>query len=148
MTIFIFISWILFAVFSAFIANAKNRSSASWFFIGLIFGPFGLVVGLLPSLKSKSELEAGKNQINCQYCGEQIQWASKICKFCSTKFPNLTEPARSHMVLIEAKFVMGMSSIDIANELNHDGIKCAINEGVWNAAIVDDAISAHISSRT
>ena len=46
--------WLLFAVFSAVIASAKNKSAVGWFLIGLFFGPFGLVVGLLPSGNKKA----------------------------------------------------------------------------------------------
>lgn len=46
--------WLLFAVFSAVIASAKNKSAVGWFLIGLFFGPFGLVVGLLPSESQKA----------------------------------------------------------------------------------------------
>ena len=55
----IVIFWILFGVFSAMIASGKNRSGALWFFIGLLFGPFGLLVGLLPKVEDYSpELKA------------------------------------------------------------------------------------------
>ena len=39
---------ILFACFSSALAHARGRSAVSWFFIGLLFGPFGLLVGLFP----------------------------------------------------------------------------------------------------
>ena len=50
---YIFI-WLLFAIFSAVIASSKNKSTVGWFLIGLLFGPFGLVVGLLPSGSKKA----------------------------------------------------------------------------------------------
>jgi hypothetical protein len=40
---------LLFAVFSAVVASSKGRSGFGWFLIGLFFGPFGLIVALLPS---------------------------------------------------------------------------------------------------
>lgn len=39
--------WILFPIFSAILASNKNRSVFGWFLIGLFFGPFGLLVGLM-----------------------------------------------------------------------------------------------------
>lgn len=44
--------WLLFGIFSAVIASNKNRSAVAWFFIGLFFGPFGLVVGFLDKVKT------------------------------------------------------------------------------------------------
>jgi hypothetical protein len=40
----------------AFIANAKGREGAAWFFLGLIFGLFALVViAAVPSLKDNRQ---------------------------------------------------------------------------------------------
>jgi hypothetical protein len=47
--------WLLFATFSAVLASGKGRSCLGWFLCGLIFGPFGLLVGLLPSRGRKEE---------------------------------------------------------------------------------------------
>lgn len=44
--------WILFAIFSAIFAGQKNRSSVGWFFVGLLFGPFGLLVLAFPKIES------------------------------------------------------------------------------------------------
>jgi hypothetical protein len=46
--------WILFAIFSAIFAGRKNRSSVGWFFVGLLFGPFGLLVLAFPKIESIS----------------------------------------------------------------------------------------------
>lgn len=45
------IIWLLFAVFSAVLASAKNRSGLGWFFCGFFFGPFGLLVAFMPPIK-------------------------------------------------------------------------------------------------
>jgi hypothetical protein len=42
--------WLLCAIFSAILAWHKNRSAVGWFFVGLLFGPFGLLVALFPNL--------------------------------------------------------------------------------------------------
>lgn len=44
--LFIFI-WLAFAIVTAIAANARGRSPAAWFFIGLIFGIFGLIAVLV-----------------------------------------------------------------------------------------------------
>ena len=42
------IFWLVCAGFSAALANSKGRSGGQWFLLGLLFGPFGLLVGLMP----------------------------------------------------------------------------------------------------
>ena len=44
---------VLFALFSAFGASQKNRCAACWFFSGLLFGPFGLLVYALPVMPGR-----------------------------------------------------------------------------------------------
>jgi len=44
----------LFAIFSAIIASNKGKSATKWFFVGLLFGPFGLIVGFLNNENNKS----------------------------------------------------------------------------------------------
>jgi hypothetical protein len=40
----------LFGIFSGAIASARGRSGLGWFFMGLFFGPFGLLVAFFPAL--------------------------------------------------------------------------------------------------
>jgi len=47
--------WLLFGVFSAMIASGKNRSTAGWFFVGILFGPFGLLVAAMPKLDDSAK---------------------------------------------------------------------------------------------
>lgn len=51
-------AWILFPIFSAVLASNKNRSSFGWFLIGLLFGPFGLLVGLMSPLEKQREIHS------------------------------------------------------------------------------------------
>jgi len=36
--------WLVFAVFATIGATQKIRSGVGWFFVGLLLGPFGLLV--------------------------------------------------------------------------------------------------------
>jgi len=45
--------WILFGFFSAALAAHKNRSAVGWFLMGVLFGPFGLLVALFPPLEKQ-----------------------------------------------------------------------------------------------
>lgn len=48
------IIWLLFAIFSASIAVAKNRSGFGWFLIGFFAGPFGLLVAAFPAIHKEA----------------------------------------------------------------------------------------------
>ena len=45
--------WLLFAVFAGALAAKKGRSPIVWGFLGLLFGPFGLVVVFFPETDEK-----------------------------------------------------------------------------------------------
>lgn len=45
--------WLLFGFFSAALAAHRNRSAFGWFLIGVLFGPFGLLVALFPPLEKR-----------------------------------------------------------------------------------------------
>lgn len=45
------IIWLFFGLVAMSIAGSKNRSGCLWFLLGLLLGPFSLVVALLPSCR-------------------------------------------------------------------------------------------------
>jgi hypothetical protein len=47
--------WLLFAIFSGALASSKNRTFIGWFLIGLLFGPFGLLVAAFPKLEKNEQ---------------------------------------------------------------------------------------------
>jgi hypothetical protein len=114
--------WLLFAVFSAVIASAKNKSAVGWFLIGLFFGPFGLVVGLLPSSAEQEPASAdlpglaeghgteaplavspdtGQKTVHssrltdCPDCGGKVSTAAASCPHCGrpTDLPDQRSPS-------------------------------------------------------
>lgn len=59
----IFFVLLLFAIFSAVLASSKGRSGIGWFFVGLLFGPFGLLVGFMPPLSTSVKNSNQSNDI-------------------------------------------------------------------------------------
>jgi hypothetical protein len=137
--------WILFAVFSGVIANAKKREVFLWVLVGLFFGPFGLIVGFLPP--KEDDLRKASNQQNtrCKKCQELIKFNAKVCRHCGAHFPYLSEPARSHVELIEQYYVKGDSPAAIAEALNSKGIQPATKKSSWVEADISQIIVVHIS---
>ena len=50
-------AWLLCGVLCAVLARGKRRSAWGWFFAGALFGPLGLVVGLLPKVVERNSVE-------------------------------------------------------------------------------------------
>jgi hypothetical protein len=57
MKIAIVVFWLLCAIFSAILASHKHRSAVGWFFVGLLLGPFGLLVAFFPDLRAVTSQE-------------------------------------------------------------------------------------------
>jgi hypothetical protein len=88
------IFWFLCAIFSAALASSKNRSAFGWFVLGLIVGPFGLLVAFFPKLDvppSASGDATVSETRSCPYCAETIKRAAKVCRFCNRELPEIKD---------------------------------------------------------
>ncbi|MFH0882576.1 MAG: zinc ribbon domain-containing protein [bacterium] len=81
------IIWLLFGIVSAVAASSKGRSGCGWFILGVLLGPFGLILVLvLPNLKKqekegRQEVEQSR-RVSCPYCAELILPEAKVCYYC------------------------------------------------------------------
>jgi ribosomal protein S27AE len=81
------LSWLLFGVVSAFVARKKGRSGCGWFVLGVLLGPFGLILAFAasrhgPVLLAPSEPPPLKK---CPTCGEPIPRETGRCRPCDEK---------------------------------------------------------------
>ena len=77
--------WLLFGIVSAVAASTKGRGGCGWFVLGVLLGPFGLILALVVSpdqqvIETKS-LQSGTMK-RCPFCAELIRSSATICRFC------------------------------------------------------------------
>jgi hypothetical protein len=73
--------WLIFGFLSGIIASNKNLSFGSYFVVGVLLGPIGLVIALV-SKPSTPEPTTDAAVWVCPYCAEQVMALAKVCKHC------------------------------------------------------------------
>ena len=74
-------AWLIVAVAAGWLAEEKGRSAIIWFLVGLVSGPFAVVlVGFAPRGAS------GQFQ-RCRECREPIRREAVVCPFCRATMP-------------------------------------------------------------
>lgn len=87
--------WGLFGFVAAFGAGWKGRNPIGWFLLGVLIGPFALLLLLFappikqPIVRSRN---TGNNVRRCPFCAEVIQRAAVVCKHCGRDLPMAPRP--------------------------------------------------------
>ena len=97
----IIIIWFLFGIVSAVIASKKGRSGCGWFLLGVLLGPFGLILAVVASRRQgiveKKAVQNGTMK-KCPYCAELIKVEAVKCRFCGEEQVS-SEPSDSLMAV-------------------------------------------------
>lgn len=126
------IFWILCAAFSAALASSKNRSAFSWFFLGLLVGPFGLLVAFFPKLDVPSSGEGEwvvDDTMTCPFCAEKIKQAAKICRFCNRELPEVKDTEL--LLASEYASARNIPEASVVDRLREGDLLGRQVDGVW-----------------
>ena len=79
--------WVLCGVVAAVVASNKGNSGVSWFFMGVLLGPIGLILSLVvsgdPAVVERKKIEGGGYR-RCEKCAELIRSEARKCRFCGS----------------------------------------------------------------
>ena len=142
------IVWLLCAVIGAVISGNKGRGAGGGFFLGLLFGPLGiLLAAVLPAVNTQPPSEArqlaGGTVKKCPFCAELIRLEATVCKHCGRDVPGAVSPHDQLVSRAVAFFERHRGSNhpewltrDLRKEgYTEDAIRAALSEA-WNNPVL------------
>jgi hypothetical protein len=93
------LAWLVFGIVSAFVARKKGRSGCGWFLLGVLLGPFGLLLAFAVSSRNAPTVAPAEARPpkKCPTCGEPMPPEAVRCVNCEAKAsrPRPTSPGLS-----------------------------------------------------
>ena len=96
---------VLFGLITMTVAKNKGREPISWFFIGFLLGPFGLIWALVASKDAQGieQIQVRDGELKkCPFCAELIKPEAVICKHCGREQPAIEVPPEPMYSLTDA----------------------------------------------
>jgi hypothetical protein len=76
--------------------RTRGEADAGWFALGVLLGPFGLILAFVVEPDRKridaAALQSGAVK-KCPFCAELVKSEAKVCRFCGRDLPLLEKKA-------------------------------------------------------
>lgn len=102
---------LLFGLVAMLVARSKGRSGVAWFLLGVLLGPFSLVVVILPSLKIDPNAPTAKTHVRCPECRELVLQDATVCKHCGSKIEGNYLPFGNDVTPQKGNFIDGVGKV-------------------------------------
>ena len=91
--------WLLCGLITGVVGSNKGRDGCWWFAIGVLLGPFGIVLALVvsPNRKQLDENAVAFGEMKkCPCCAELVRKEVMKCRYCGESLAGIAAPPVAH----------------------------------------------------